>query len=121
MCNEKSLVLTSVNKDELSSTVQSHQKQLAELKPLIQQVKKWRNRSIAHLDMTYVDDPSTIAKMQPADMENVGEGFILLQDIINVYRKWLGMHLLGLWLQNAEMEMIRDWKYLANLIQQNGQ
>ena len=119
MCNEKSLVLTGVSKDKLSYTVRTHQKQLAELKPLIQQVKMWRDRSIAHLDRKYVNDPSTIAKMQPVDMEYVGEGFILLQDLINVYRKWLGMHLLGL--QKAETAMISEWRYLAKLIQQNGQ
>jgi len=119
MCNEKSLVLTDVNKDKLSYTVQSHQKQLAELKPLIQKVKMWRDRSIAHLDRKYINDFSTIAKMQPVDMENVNKGFILLQDLINVYRKWLGMHMLRL--QNAETAMINEWKYLAKLIQQNGQ
>ncbi len=118
MCNEKSLVLNGVSKEILSDTIQTHQKQLAALKPLIQQVKMWRDRSIAHLDRKYVNDYSTIAKMQSVDMENVGKGLILLQDLINVYRKWLGMHLLGL--QEAETSMISEWKYLAKLIQKNG-
>jgi len=66
---------------KLSCMRQSHQKQLEGLIPLIEQVKTWRDLTIAHLDKKHVNDPSTIAKMQPVDMENVGEGFILLVNI----------------------------------------
>lgn len=118
MCNEKWLVFTGVNREEVSHTVQRHHKQLAELKPLFQQVKMWRDRAIAHLDRKYVNHPATIAKIQPVDMEYVDEAFILLQDIINVYREWLDMRLLLL--RNAEMEMTGEWEYLVGLIQQNG-
>jgi len=43
-----------------------------------------------------------------------------LQEIINVYRKLLGMHPPEYELQNAKTKMISEWKYLAKLIQQNG-
>lgn len=119
ICNEKSVVFADVNRDEVSNMVQSHQKQLTELKTLVRQVKLWRDRAIAHLDRKHINDPPIIANMQPVDMEYIGESFILLQDIINVYREWLGMSLLLL--QNAEKRMNGEWEYLVSFIQQPGQ
>lgn len=117
MCNKESSAFTRVNQANVSSVVQKHQQQLAKLEPLVQQVKMWRDKAIAHLDRKHINDPSAIAKVQPVEMEEVGEGFILLQDIINVYRKWLGMGLLRL--KVAELKMADEWKYLAELIQRN--
>ena len=108
-----------MNPDEVSHKVQRHQKQLAELKPLDQQIKIWRDRAIAHLDRNYVNNPETIANMHPVDMEYMGECFILLQDIINVYRKWLGMGIFRL--QNSEKKIADEWEYLIGFIQQTDQ
>jgi hypothetical protein len=52
-------------------------------------------------------------------MEKVGEGFILLQEIINVYRGWLRMGLLRL--EAAESTMSREWQGLAELIKRNNE
>jgi hypothetical protein len=119
MCHENNLVFTKLSPADVSHTVQLHRQQLAELKPLIQQVKLWRDKAIAHLDKKFVNDPVAISKMQPVEMEHVGPGIILLQTILNVYREWLGMHLLRL--QKAETEMTVEWEYLVDLIKRNQQ
>jgi len=119
ICNEKPVAFANVDQGEVSNMVQRHQKQLTELKTLVRQVELWRDRAIAHLDRKYINDPAIIANIQPVDMEYIGESFILLQDIINVYREWLGMSLLLL--QNAEKKMHGEWEYLVSFIQQPGQ
>jgi hypothetical protein len=120
MCNQESSAFTRVHQANVSGVVQKHQQQLAKLEPLVQQVKMWRDKAIAHLDRKHINDPAFLANMQPVDMEEVGEGFILLQDLINVYREWLGMGLFRL-LKDAESEMAVEWQDLAELIKQNNE
>jgi len=50
-------------------------------------------------------------------MDDVGNGFILIQDIINVYSEWLSMPLIQL--QDAETEMNSEWNCLVGLIKQD--
>ncbi len=110
-------VFKRVRKADVLQTVKMHQTQLAELEPLVKQVKKWRDRSIAHLDRKYVNDPANIAEMKTVDMGVVGNSFITVQDIVNVYRGWSGMGLLRL--RDYALEMIAEWEYLIGLLQQN--
>jgi hypothetical protein len=119
MCDKEASAFTRVNQANVLSVVQEHQQRLVKLEPLVQQVKMWRDKAIAHLDRKHINDPSAIAKMQPVDMEEVGEGFILLQDIINVYREWLGVGLLRL--KVAESKMADEWEYLAGLIRRSSE
>lgn len=119
MCNQESSDFTRVNQSNVSIVVQEHQQQLAKLEPLIQQVKMWRDKAIAHIDRKHINDPAAIANMQPVNMEEVGEGFILLGDIINAYREWLGMGLLRL--KVAESKMADEWEDLAELIKRNNE
>ncbi len=89
MCLAKPYVFSGVHQDDVVQTAKRHQKQIIELRPLVQQVKKWRDRAIAHLDRKYVTNPVIIEEMPPVDMGDVGNSFITLQNIVNVYRGWL--------------------------------
>lgn len=93
---------------------QEHRHQLANLQPLIGHVKLWRDKAIAHLDKKLVNNPSATVQMQPVDMDALCEGFILLGDIINTYRKWLGLGLLRL--EESETEMSKEWADLVGLV-----
>ena len=117
MCKRKPSALIHVNQANVSGAIQEHQQQLAKMESLVQHVKMWRDKAIAHLDRKHINDPAALTNMQPVDMEEVGEGLILLQDMINVYREWLGMGLLRL--KEAESTMSNEWKDLAELIKQN--
>lgn len=119
LCNKESSAFTQVNQADVSRIVQEHRQQLTKLEPLVQQVRIWRDKSIAHLDRKHINDPSFLANMQPVDMEELGEGFILLQDIINVYRKWLRMGLIRL--EVAESKMTHEWQKLSELIKRNNE
>ena len=114
MCNQESSAFIRVNQAKIFGVVQEHRQQLAKLEPLVHQVKTWRDKAIAHLDMKFINDLAAIANLQSVDMEEVGNGFILLQDIINAYREWLGMSLLRL--KVAESEMDNEWQDLVELI-----
>ena len=74
MCNQEPSAFTRINQAKVSSVVQEHQQQLAKLEPVVQQVKMWRDRAIAHLDRKHINNPAAIANMQPIDMGDVGEG-----------------------------------------------
>lgn len=118
MCVAKPREFTSVSQTDMLQTTKRHREQIEELNLLIQQVKMWRDKAIAHLDRKYINDPSTFAEMQPVDMEEIGKSFLLMQEIINVYREWLKMGQLRL--QDYELEMTDEWDYLVGLIQRNG-
>ena len=115
--NIESSALTPENKDEFSSIIKKHKQKLKILRPLIQQVKTWRDKAIAHLDKNYIFDPATLGKMQPVNMEDVSNGLFILQDILNEYRDCLNMELLRL--EIAESKMTNEWNDIAALIKGN--
>lgn len=117
MCIKKPSVFINVSQADVLLTAQRHQEQLVELKPLAQEVKIWRDRAIAHLDKKFVNDPAAITEMQPVDMEDVGNGLLMLLDIINFYREWLDMGLFQM--RDGELKMTNEWEYLIGLIQRN--
>jgi len=107
------IALTKEHKQKLKK----HKQKLKILRPLIQQVKTWRDKAIAHLDKNYIFDPATLGKMQPVNMEDVSNGLIILQDILNEYRDCLNMELLRL--EIAESKMTNEWNDIAALIKGN--
>lgn len=111
--NIESSALTKEHKQKLKK----HKQKLKILRPLIQQVKTWRDKAIAHLDKNYIFDPATLGKMQPVNMEDVSNGLIILQDILNEYRDCLNMELLRL--EIAESKMTNEWNDIAALIKGN--
>ena len=117
MCLKKPDVFSGVRQDDVVQTVKRHQEQIIELRSLEQQVKKWRDWAIAHLDRKNVNDPASVTKIRPVKMSEVGKGFIILQEIINVYRGWLDIGLLKL--RDYEVEMNSEWEYLVGLLQRN--
>lgn len=118
-CKKELSAFTDMNQDYVLSAIQKHRKQLATLNKLAEQVRLWRNKAIAHLDREYVNGTLDTAKMQPVEMEQVGKGLILLQEIINVYREWLGMGLLQLEVYETNMNV--EWEYFVGLIQRNNE
>lgn len=118
ICIAKPCVFTCVSQADVLQTAKRHQEQIVELKSFVLQVKMWRDWVIAHLDRKYVNDPALIDEMQPVEMEIVEKSFIMLLDIINVYRRWLNMGLFQM--RDGEEKMTDEWEYLVGLIQRNG-
>lgn len=114
LCEQSPSAFPTLSQANGFQVIQGHRQQLANFQLLIGHVKLWRDRAIAHLDKKLVNNPSAVVQMQPVDMDALGEGFILLGDIINTYRKWLGLGTLRL--EESETEMSKEWADLVGLV-----
>jgi hypothetical protein len=115
-CEQSPEVFANVDKDEILRSVRAHRQQFEKVKPLIEHVKTWRNKAIAHLDRQYVNDPTSISSIPPIDMAQVEEVFILLEKIINAYRGYLNASELRL--SDYKARMAEDWEHLIGAVRQ---
>lgn len=81
--NRRAFKLAATNDIEMA--VARHQKQLKELRPLIDSVKGQRDRVIAHLDRKHINDPSAILSNK-VNMTEVGRCFEVLLQMVNTYK-----------------------------------
>ncbi len=78
------------SREELKAAVSEHRHRLAELAPLVEDLKARRDRSLAHLDRKHVNEPQILANAA-IDLEKVDQAFEMSREIINVYRGYFGM------------------------------
>ena len=119
-CSEQSpRAFPRTQKEAVLSSVCEHRQQLKTIDSLIANVKEQRNRTIAHLDRKYVNNPASIFSSPPLDMSGVERAFILLLRIINTYKRYLDSS--ELFLDNLAPNVREDLEYLIGLIEKDNE
>lgn len=112
------LAFPKANDQLLPEVISRHREQLNELEPLINRIKKQRDKTIAHLDKLHVSNPSTIANTFFIDFLQVEKIFKDLQQLINEYGEYLEPPFS--FLQDIpKPSVIEDVEYLTQLIEQD--
>ena len=104
------------SKEEILKTVLEHKQQFGTIASLIASIKDHRDRTIAHLDRKYINDPKVIFANPPIDMREVERVFQLVLQIINTYKGYSDSSELDL--SHLEREVADDLGYLAHLIKE---
>ena len=68
-----------------------HRALLEGLQPLVEQVREYRDRTIAHLDKKHVNHYYAVQSGPPVDLGEIERAFGLLQDVLNVHLEALGL------------------------------
>lgn len=74
------------NPGDIQKSVDAHRKALEKMSPLIDKVTRERNRSIAHMDRKWINNPEAMLSTEPVIMGEVERSFGLVLDLINVYK-----------------------------------
>ncbi|MBL8078946.1 MAG: hypothetical protein JNM55_13355 [Anaerolineales bacterium] len=104
-------------REELQSFSQTHKQQLLSMQPLVDNIKIWRDKAIAHSDRIHINNPSAIVQAEMIDMDDPGLELMRLQDLINFYRQEFGLG--NIRLQEAETKMASEWRHLEKLLKEN--
>ena len=83
-------------REAVAHTVEQHRALLNEMQPLVDQVRDYRDRTIAHLDKRYVNHRDAVHAHPPVELDAVERAFALLLDLLNAYRGALGLPALEL-------------------------
>ncbi len=118
-CEQNSRAFPHASREEVLHSVSEHREQLASMHSFIENVRVHRNRTIAHLDRRYVNDPSSIFATPPIDMREVEETFELLLRIINTYKGYLDSS--ELYLASLEPSVMEELEYLIGLIEKDNE
>ena len=97
--------------------VARHRTLLQGLQPLVDRVKDYRDRTIAHLDKKYVNHSEAIQGHPPVDLGEVERAFRLLLDVINAYKGYLDQS--ELVLAHLRADLSEDWTYLVELVERD--
>jgi hypothetical protein len=76
--------------------VAAHRALVAEIEPLVAQVREYRDRTIAHLDKKHVNHYYVMRSRPPVDLGEIDRALVLLFDVLNAYRGVLGLRELEL-------------------------
>jgi hypothetical protein len=71
--------------------VARHRALLEGMGPLVERVRAYRDRTIAHLDKKHVNHYYAMQSEPPAGLEDIERALLLLHDVLNVYRDLLGL------------------------------
>jgi hypothetical protein len=99
-------------RDAVMEAVSRHRALLWELRPLIDQVRDYRDRTIAHLDKRYVNHRDAVHSYPPIDLGEVGRAFALLLEVLNAHRGFLGLPELDL--GRLESGLTGEWADLLD-------
>lgn len=78
-------------RETVARTVERHRAVLDEMQPLVNQVKDYRDRAIAHLDKKVVNRRRAVHAHPPVELREVERAFVLLLQTLNAYRAALGL------------------------------
>lgn len=104
------------HKEEILKAVLEHKQKLAAIGSLLANIKEQRDRTIAHLDKKYINNPAIITANPPIDMNEVEKVFQLILHIINRYKGYFESS--ELYLANFERNIEDDLGYLLHLIKE---
>jgi hypothetical protein len=76
--------------------VARHRALLAGIQPLVEQVKDYRDRAIAHLDKKAINHREAVHSHPPVELAEVERAFALLLEVLNAHRDALGQPKLSL-------------------------
>ena len=101
----------------VADAVARHRALLLDLQPLVDRVKDYRDRTIAHLDKRHVNQNGVISARPPIDLREVEGAFERTLLILNAYRGYLDQPARRL--DNLHADLVRDWIYLHSLLEQD--
>lgn len=76
--------------------VEGHRALLGEMEPLVERVKDYRDRTIAHLDKKYVNHRDMVQAQPPVGLDEVERAFVRIGALLNVYCAGLDLPALDL-------------------------
>lgn len=97
-------------------SISKHKNQLLDIAPFMGIVKAQRNKTLAHLDKSHVNNPDEIFSIPDIDIQEVGKVFQLLLDIVDTYEGYARSSQLHL--TSFEKSLSNDIDYLMELIDQ---
>ena len=83
-------------RESVARAVEQHRATLNGMQPLVDQVKDYRDRAIAHLDKKVVNHRRAVHAHPPIELGEVERAYALLLDLLNTYRGALGLPVLEL-------------------------
>lgn len=104
------------SKEEVLKAILEHEQKLGAIASLVVSIKDHRNRTIAHLDRKYINDPTVIFANPPIDMREVERVFQLVLQIINTYKGYFDSS--ELYLAHLEKDVEDDLGYLTHLMKE---
>lgn len=78
-------------REAVAEAVGRHRALLAEMQPLIDRVKDYRDRTIAHLDKKYVNHRDVVRARPPVALDEVERAFVRLGGVLNDHRRALDL------------------------------
>jgi hypothetical protein len=102
----------------VAEAVAQHRALLEDLRPLVDRVKDYRDRAIAHLDKRHVNQRDEVHAHPPVELWEIDRAFELMRVILKAHREYLGMP--ALYLARTRARLLEDWAYLLGLIQAGG-
>ena len=78
-------------REAVARAVEQHRVLLNEMLPLVDQVKDYRDRTIAHLDKKVVNHRDAVHSYPPLELGEVERAFVALLDVLNAYRDALDL------------------------------
>jgi len=103
----------------VADAVVQHRALLLNLQPLVDRVKDYRDRTIAHLDKRHVNQNGVISARPPVDLREVESAFQQMLLILNAYREYLDRP--ALHLEELKASIADDWATLAAWMFQDNQ
>jgi hypothetical protein len=105
-------------KDErpaVKEAVGEHRALLQDIQPLVDRVKAYRDRAIAHLDKKHVNHHKDVYAQPPIHLWEIDRAFELTLVILKAYRGYL--ELPELYLTSHRSDILEDWAYLVEAIE----
>ena len=101
-------------REEIDRSIELHRQQLAQLSPLIDDLKLQRDRVLAHLDRKHVNEPQAIYS-QSIQTQQIEQCFDVFLRIINTYRRYFGSTELSF--EGVERDIRKEVGYLVERLQ----
>jgi hypothetical protein len=90
--------------------VSQHRTQLQGLDPLVEQIKDYRDRTVAHLDKRHVNQRRAIQRDPPADKDELACAFVSIGGVLDAHRRALDLPVLDL--AQLESDLTHEWASL---------
>ena len=97
----------------VADAVARHRALLLDLQPLVDRVKDYRDRTIAHLDKRYVNRRDTLHTYPPLALDEVEQAFVSIAAVLNACLRTLDLPELDL--ARLESDLAAEWAALLDI------
>jgi hypothetical protein len=104
-------------REAVMEAVSRHRTLLQSIQPLVERVREYRDRTIAHCDKKHVNHRDALASRPPVDLGEVERALALTRRILDAYRGYLDLPVLDL--ARLGVDLSEDWAYLLGLIEED--